>query len=164
MAVVRRKKLVTTKEVTKMLKVSSEVITCLRQNDGLPFVRNSKYILFSEPEVIRWRNQQLINDAKSVLNLKEYYDTIRLNRFVPYDEFKAKVREIAFLDGDSVIQYLKRQSPLKDIQNLVGDIVSEHWNSFKPRCSKCGNVIVSSLDKGLCASCKPRIKGKGLLQ
>ena len=160
----RTKKLITTKEVTKMLKVSSEVITCLRQNEGLPFVRNSKYILFSEPEVIRWRNQQLINDAKSVLNLREYYDTIKLSQFIQYDDFKAKVREITFLDGDSVIQYLKRQSPLKDIQNLVGDIVSDYWNSLKPRCVKCGNIIISSFDKELCASCKPRVKGKGLLQ
>lgn len=69
------------------------------------------------------------------------------------------MKDAVFLDGDDVIQYLKRQNPSKDVQDVVGDIVSEYWNNLKPKCEKCGKVIISSLDSKLCAQCKSKKGG-----
>ncbi len=154
----KKTKLITSKEVSKMLKVSPEVITYLRQYESLPFVKNSKYILFSEPEIIRWRNRKLAENSKNVLNLKIYYIKIRLFKFITYEKFKELASEVVFLDGDNVVQYLKRQNPLKDIQDLVGDIVSEYWNNLKPKCRICGGPILSNLDTDLCHICKKKVR------
>lgn len=154
----RKRKLITTKDVSKLLKVSPEVITYLRQHESLPFVKRSKYILFSEPEVVRWRNRKLTENAENVLNLKDYFNKTHLFKFTTYEEFYRRADEIVFLDGDNVIQYLKRQNPAKDVQDLLGDIVSEYWNERKPRCSVCGEIIVSNLDTKLCPLCKKKRK------
>jgi hypothetical protein len=152
----KKRKLITAKEAAVILKVSPEVITYLRQYEGLPFVKKSKYILFSEPEVIRWRNRQLTKNASPALDLQDYYAKIQLFKFITYAEFKTRVSGVAFLDGDTVLQYLKRQSPAKDIQDLVGDIVFEYWNNLAPKCISCGRVIYSSLPTSLCALCKKK--------
>jgi tRNA(Ile2) C34 agmatinyltransferase TiaS len=154
----RKRKLVTAKEVAKVLKVSPEVISYLRQYEGLPYTKNSKYILFSEPEVIRWRNRKLANEAKVVLNLRDYYNKIGLGKFIGYDEFHAKVEEIAFLDGDNLLQYVRRQNPEKDVQDLVGDIVFRFWDARKPKCKICGRNLTSTLYRGLCKRCHDQQK------
>lgn len=150
----RKRKLITTKDVAKILKVNTELITYLRQYEKLPFVRNNKYILFSEPEVIRWRNKQLAENATPVMNLKEYYFNTKLYRFVEYEVFRSKVDEIAFLDGDMVIQYIKRHNPEKDIVDVVGDIVHKYWDERKPKCEKCGRTLIGFVPGKLCGVCK----------
>lgn len=150
----RRRKLITTKEVAKILKVNTELITYLRQNENLPFIRNNKYILFSEPEVIRWRNKQLAEHATPIMNLKDYYINIKLFRFVEYETFKEKVNEVAFLDDDFVIQYIKRHNPEKEVIDVVGDLVHQYWEDRKPKCVTCGRTIVGSLPNKLCSVCR----------
>lgn len=149
----RKKKLITTKEVSRILKVSSEVVTYLRTEEGLPYVKHKKYILFSEPEVTRWRNARLSSSTKKVMNLLEYYTTIRLFKFCTYEEFKARVLDSVFMEEDYVVKYIERQSPEKDVQNIVGDIVSEYWDKATPKCKVCGRKLISKLYNGLCHIC-----------
>lgn len=154
----RRRKLITAKEVAKLLKVSPEVISYLRQNDDLPYTKSAKYIMFSEPEVIRWRNRKLSNDAKVVLNLRDYHEKIGLGKFIAYDAFRTRVEEIAFIDGDNLLQYVRRQNPERDVQDLVGDIVFRFWDDRKPKCRECGGNLTSTLYRGLCKRCYERQK------
>lgn len=152
----RRTKYISTKDVAKLLKVSPEVVTYLRQEENLPFVKNNKYILFSEPEVIRWRNRKLSGNSQTVLNLKKYYFNTKLFRFIEYEDFKVMASDIVFLDGDDVIQYIKRQNPEKDLVDLVGDIVFKFWDSKNPKCSVCGKTIISKLNVKLCSLCEEK--------
>jgi hypothetical protein len=156
----RKKKLITSKEVADILKVSPELITYLRQSEALPFVKNNKYILYSEPEVLRWRNRHLAENSLPVLDLKEYYRIIELDKFITFDNFKERVSKIVFLEGNFVIQYIKRQNPTKDVVNLVGDIVSEYWSAREQKCRYCGGHVISDLDKDICAKCRKKIKGE----
>lgn len=155
---------ITAKEVSKLLKVSTEVVSYLRDFEGLPFLKNSKYILFSEPEVVRWRNRKLSNDSKVVLDLKQYYDTIKLNRFISYKDFRTKVENIAFLDADNLLQYVKRQNPCRDIHVLVGDIVHSYWDSKKQRCVDCGREIKLSTVLIRCQRCNKVFTGEILVR
>lgn len=152
----RRRKLITTKDVARILKVNTELITYLRQHEDLPFIRNNKYILFSEPEVVRWRNKQLAEHATPIMDLKAYYFNIKLFRFVDYETFRAYVSEVAFLDEDMVIQYIKRHNPEKDIIDVVGTLVNKYWEDRKPKCKLCGRVIAGSLPSELCSVCKEK--------
>ncbi len=152
----RRRKLLTTKEVAKILKVNTELVTYLRQNEKLPFIRNGKYIMFSEPEVIRWRNKQLAENATPIMNLRDYYTNIRLYKFVEYTYFREKVNEVTMLDGDFVIQYIKRYNPEKSIVDVVGDLVHTYWDERRPKCELCGRVIIGSLPSKLCSVCRER--------
>ena len=153
----RKKKLITAKEVADILKIDPEVVTYLRQYEDLPYVKNVKYILFSEPEVIRWRNRQLVENSKVVLNLKDYFNSIRLGKFIPYEDFKIKVQEVVFMEGDSVVQYIKRQNPVKDIHNLVGDIVYAYWDAKEKKCRLCGRTLTSAFDNGTCHLCRRKL-------
>lgn len=152
----RKRKLLTTKDVAKILKVNTELVTYLRQNEKLPFIRDSKYILFSEPEVIRWRNKKLTENARPVINLRDYYDSIRLYKFADYEYFREKVEEVAMVDGDFVIQYIDRYNPERSIVDVVGDIVHAYWNDLRPKCELCGRVIVGLLPNNLCSVCRAR--------
>lgn len=156
----RRRKLITAKEAARLLKVSPEVISYLRQNENLPFIKDGKYILLSEPEVTRWRNKKLSTEAKVVLNLKDYYAKIGLYKFIDYESFHAKVEDIAFVDGDNLIQYVRRQNPERDVQDLVGDIVFKFWDDRKPKCTVCGRNLTSTLYKGLCKRCNDDKKAR----
>lgn len=147
-------RLVTAKEVAVILKVSPEVVTYLRTCEKLPFVKNSKYILFSEPEVVRWRNRKLTEDGKVVMNLKTYYDATHLIKFITYEDFYKQVQTIAFTDGDNVLQYIKRQNTEKNVIDLVGDIISKFWEELSPKCNRCGKTIRSTLpDQKYCFVC-----------
>ena len=150
----RRKKIITTKEVSKILKVNSEVVSYLRLSEGLPSIKDKKYILFSEPEVVRWRNKKLAECSENVMDLKEYYYKIGLNKFYTYEQFTERASEKVFLDGDTVIQYLKRQNPAKDVEDVVGDMMAEYWASKIPLCKKCGKKIISTLNKDFCHVCR----------
>lgn len=149
-----KRKLIGSKEVVILLKVNPELVTYLRQFEGLPFVKNSKYILFSEPEVIRWRNRRLTTDSVIAFNLREYYDKTGMVKFIDFQEFRSRVEELTFLDGDNVIQYIKRQNPMKTVQNLVGTIVHDYWYARAPKCECCGKKLISTLNTKLCSPCK----------
>ena len=110
--------------------------------------------MFDEEEVLRWRNRKLTENAKTIVHLPLYYQQIQMHKFCTYSEFKAKMEEIVFLINDDVIQYISRHNIWRDIQNVVGDIVSEYHNSKKPRCSLCGTLIYSYLGNALCPACK----------
>lgn len=152
----RKRKLITTKDVAKILRVNTELVTYLRQYEKLPFVRDSKYILFSEPEVIRWRNKKLVENSQAVLNLKDYFNDIQLFKFTTYEYFQEKVSEAVMLDGDSVIKYIDRYNPEKAIIDVVGDIVHSYWDELSPKCLVCGRNIISSLSADLCSVCKAK--------
>jgi len=155
---------ITAKEVARLLKVSPEVVSYLREYEELPYIRDSKYILFSEPEVLRWRNRKLTTASKVVLNLKDYYNTIKLGRFITYPEFRAKVADIVFLDGDNLLQYVKRQNPCRDVHTLVGDIVHEFWDAKKVRCVDCGRELVAGNTDSRCCRCNKVHTGEILVR
>lgn len=154
----KKVKYITAKEVAKLLKVSPEIITYLRQEENLPFIRDNKYILFSEPEIIRWRNRKLAKDSTIVMDLKQYWFTIKLYRFITYEDFKVKAEQILFLDGDNVIQYIKRQNPEKELVDLVGNIVYAYWDAQSPKCSICGRTIKTALVVDICSVCRDKQK------
>lgn len=159
----RRQKLLTTKDVAKILKVNTELVTYLRQNEKLPFIKNSKYIMFSEPEVIRWRNKKLAENAAPIMNLRDYYNNIKMYKFTDYDSFRERVAEVVLLDGDFVIQYIKRHNPERDIVDVVGDIVHAYWDERKPKCSICGRTLISSLSNQLCSVCRDKQNNKNII-
>jgi len=150
------KNLITTPEVATILKVNPEIIVYLRKKESLPFIKHRKFILFNKDEVIRWRNQRLATDSVIIIHLPTYYLQISLNKFCTYEHFKNKMEERAFVDNDSVIQYIKRYNIWKEIKDVVGDIVSSYHMNLKPKCVKCGGIIHSYLDTNLCSICKKR--------
>lgn len=154
----KRKKLLTSKEAARLLKVSSELISYLRINEGLPFTKRNKYIMFSEPDILRWRNRRLAENSSVVLNLQEYYQKTKLCRFISYEDFKVRVEELIFLEGDNVLKYIKRQNVEKIIVDIVGDIVYNYWEAAIPRCIVCGNKIHGHLVTDLCSTCKEHKK------
>ncbi len=144
---------ITAKEVAVHLRVSPETVNYLRTHEKLPFIMDGKYILFSEPEILRWRNKRLSEDSKHVLNLKRFHISTGLYKFISYDKFYKRVQKVSFVDGDHLVQYIPRQSPDKNLHDLVGDIVAEYWNKALPKCKKCGRKIHSDSTSGLCYSC-----------
>jgi len=147
----RRVKHITSKEVAAILKVNPEIITYLRISEDLPFKKNKKYIIYSEREVTRWRNRKLAENTTLVMNLLTYYTSVRLDRFCTYQAFKSTVADKVFLDGDNVVQYLKRQNPARDVQDVVGAIVSAFWDAQKPKCSGCGKTMLTT--RKMCTRC-----------
>ena len=99
------------------------------------------------------------NDAQVVLNLRDYYQKIGLHKFIDYSVFRTRVEEIAFTEGDNLLQYVRRQNPEKDVQDLVGDIVFKFWDDRKPKCKTCGRNLTSTLYLGLCKRCHDKERG-----
>lgn len=150
----RRIKYISVKRVAEILKVNPELVAYLRLNDGLPFRKNKKYIVYLEREILRWRNRKLTEGTTTVvMNLLDYYTAIKLSRFCTYEYFKDKVGIKVLLDGDRVIKYLTRQNPERDVRDIVGVIVSDFWDAAKPKCSICGKTMLSK--RGVCFRCKP---------
>lgn len=147
---------INTKDVARLLKVNPEIIAFLRKTEGLPYFKQKKYIVYSEEEVVRWRNRRLALDSKIVIHLPTYYLQIGISKYCGYDFFKSEMQKAVFMDGDNVIQYLKRQRVWDNIQDVVGNIITAYWNARKPRCSHCGKVVHSTLKPCLCLKCREK--------
>ena len=142
------------KQVATILKVSLGVVTYLDKECDLPHFIEKGYILHWEREIYRWRNRQLTQNARPVIDIEQYYASVHLEKFCTFKRFRALIGKRMWLRGNLIIKYINKQDVDRELLNAVADVLSEYNISQLPKCSLCSRIIHTTLPGTVCHFCK----------